>query len=138
MKFVIDASVAIKWYIPEIYEQEALSLVIAKHRFHVPELILPEFINTIWLIVRRGALTKSQGEQIVEDFVKRRWTIHSQNSVIKTAYLGAVSSGQTVYDWTYLALAVSLSCEMVTADQKFYKALEKTPLKSNLKWIGDV
>jgi predicted nucleic acid-binding protein len=37
-----------------------------------------------------------------------------------------------------LALAVALSCEFVTADEKFYQALEKTPLKANLLWIGDV
>lgn len=138
MKYVIDASVAIKWYISEIYENEAVSLLGGKNRLHVPELILSEFANTIWLIVRRGTLTQAEGEQIISDFLKQKWTIHSQKTYIDSAYKGAVSSNQTVYDWTYLALAVSLSCGMVTADEKFYKALETTPLKSNLLWIGDI
>lgn len=137
MKYVIDASVSVKWYIPEIYEQEAISLLKGKHQFHVPELIFPEFGNIIWKKVRRGDITKAEGEKIITEFSKRKLIIHSHKGIIKPAYIGAESSGQTVYDWTYLALAVSLSCEMVTADEKFYKALEKTPLKNNLKWIGD-
>lgn len=138
MNLVVDASVSIKWYVPEIYEQEAVALLKGNYRFHVPELIFPEFGNIIWKKVRRGELTKAEGERIVTEFVKRKWTIHPHRKIIEAAYIGAESSGQTVYDWTYLALAVSLSCEMVTADEKFYKALEKTPLKSRLIWIGDV
>lgn len=138
MKYVVDASVSVKWYVPEIYEQEAVSLLRGKNQFHVPELIFPEFGNIIWKKVRRGDITKAEGEKIITEFSKRKLVIHSHKKIIIPAYIGAESSGQTVYDWTYLALAVSLSCEMVTADEKFYKALEKTPLKNNLKWIGDI
>ncbi len=139
MKFVIDASVAVKWFVPEIYEQEAVSLLNNKHRFHAPELIFPEFGNIIWKkVIRRGEITQAEGEKIVSEFAQRKLTAHPQKTIIESAYTGAESSGQTVYDWTYLALAVSLSCEMVTADEIFYKALETTPLKSNLLWIGDV
>ena len=138
MKYVIDASVSVKWYVPEIYEQEAVSLLNGKPRFQAPELIFPEFGNIIWKKVGRGDLTTAEGEKIITEFSQRKWTIHPHQKIIIPAYVGADSSGQTVYDWTYLALAVSLSCEMVTADEKFYKALEKTPLKNNLKWIGDV
>jgi predicted nucleic acid-binding protein len=138
MKFVIDASIAVKWYVPEVFEKEAVSLLNGKNHFHVPELIFPEFCNVIWLKVRRSEITQTEGETIVSEMMQRTWTIHPHKKIIEPAYTGATSSGQTVYDWTYLALAVSLSCEMITADQKFYNALEKTPLKTNLKWIGDV
>lgn len=136
MKYVIDASVAVKWYVPEVFEQEAVSLLSSKNRFHAPELIYPEFCNVIWLKVRSGEITQAEGEQIVSEFTQRRLTMHPHKKMIEAAYKGAVSSGQTVYDWTYLALAVSLSCEMVTADSKFYKALETTNLRGNLKWVG--
>lgn len=138
MSLVVDASVSIKWYVPEIYEQEAVSLLKRKNRFHVPELIFPEFGSIIWKKVRRAEITKAEGDRIIKEVIKRKWTIHPHNNIIEAAYIGAESSGQTVYDWTYLALAVSLSCEMVTADARFYKALETTPLKNNLIWIGNV
>ncbi len=47
-------------------------------------------------------------------------------------------TNQTGYDWTYLALALSLGYEFVTADQRFYKALEKPRLKKYLLWIEDI
>lgn len=138
MKYVVDASVCIKWYIPETYEQEATRLLQGGHDFHAPELILPEVSNIIWKKVRRSEISSVEGERIINSFSKNSLTIHSHKQIIKSAYIGAESSGQTVYDWTYLALAVSLSCEFVTADLRFYKALENTPLKKNLLWIGDV
>ncbi len=137
MNYVVDASVSVKWYVPEIYEQEATRLLKGRHALHVPELILPEFSNIIWKKVRRGEITRAEGERIVTAFSKKKWTIHPHKRIIKSAYTGAEATGQTVYDWTYLALAISLSCEFVTADESFYKALEKTPFKTNLKWIDN-
>lgn len=137
MIYVVDASVSVKWYVPEIYEQEATRLLKGKHRLHVPELILPEFSNIIWKKAKRGEITKAEGEKITGAFSRKRWTIHSHRRIIKSAYTGAAATGQTVYDWTYLALAISLSCEFATADERFYKALENTHFRKNLKWIGD-
>jgi predicted nucleic acid-binding protein len=138
MIYVVDASVAIKWYVPEIYEQEATNLLQGNHVFHAPELIYPEFSNILWKKVRRGEITSAEGQRIIAAFAQKNLIPHPHQPLIKSAYAGAESTGQTVYDWTYLALAISLSCEFATADEKFYQALEKTPLRANLLWIGDV
>lgn len=137
MRYVVDASVAVKWYVPEIYEREATRLLKGRHQLHVPELILPEVGNIIWKKVRRGEIRKTDGESIVAAVARKRWKIHPHKRTLKSAFTGAEATEQTVYDWTYLALAISLSCEVVTADEKFYKALENTAFKAYLKWIGD-
>jgi predicted nucleic acid-binding protein len=137
MIYVVDASVAVKWYIPEIYEQEADRLLKGRHEMHAPELILPEFANIIWKKVKRAEITQSEGEKIVTAFSRRHFQIHSHKKTIKSAFTGAVNTEQTVYDWTYLALGISLSCQFITADVKFFKAIEQTAFKSSLKWIGD-
>jgi predicted nucleic acid-binding protein len=138
MTYVVDASVAVKWYVPEIYETEATRVLKGRQPLHAPELIIPEFSSIIWKKVRRGELSKAEGERIVSAISRKRWTVHPHKNIIKSAYIGAEATGQTVYDWTYLALAISLSCHFVTADGKFFKALEKTAFATNLKWIGDV
>lgn len=138
MKYVVDASVAIKWYVPEIYEQEATKLLQGQHVFHAPELIYPEFSSILWKKVRRGEVTSAEGQRVIAAFATKKLIPHAHQPLIQAAYTGAESTGQTVYDWTYLALAVARSCEFVTADEKFYRALEKTPLSANLLWIGDV
>ena len=138
MRYVVDASVAVKWYVPEIYEQEAATVLKGRHELHVPELILPEFSNIIWKKVRRGELAAAEGSKIVNAFTRKNWTLHSHRQTLRSAYAGADATGQTVYDWTYLALAISLSCEFVTADERFYNALTITAFNANIKWIGDL
>ena len=39
-----------------------------------------------------------------------------------------MASGQTVYDSAYLALAVRLHTQMITADQRFARAIGALPL----------
>ncbi|MBA2621220.1 MAG: type II toxin-antitoxin system VapC family toxin [Acidobacteria bacterium] len=138
MKRVVDASVATKWYVPEIYEQEVTRLQQSGDKFHAPELILPEFGNIVWKKVLRQEITEKEGQRIVTEFSKTKLIFYPHASIIKSVYTGAAMTNQTVYDWTYLALAVSLGCEFVTADERFYKALEKTGLKKYLLWMGDI
>ena len=138
MIIVADASVAVKWYVNEIYTAEAEKLLDGSYEIHAPELIVPEFGSIIWKKDRRGDLIKTEATKIITAFGRQDITFHSHRLLPKSAFAGAQLSGQTVYDWSYLALAVSLFCEFVTADERFYKALEKTELKKHLIWIGDV
>ena len=45
---VVDASVAVKWFVPEIYSVEALRLLDAGVRRHIPVLFHTEVGQTIW------------------------------------------------------------------------------------------
>ncbi|MBC7908879.1 MAG: type II toxin-antitoxin system VapC family toxin [Pyrinomonadaceae bacterium] len=138
MIYVVDASAAVKWYVPEQYSDEAELLLDTQHELFAPELILPEVGNIIWKKVRRAELTEAEGNKIIKAFQAAGVVTIPHTNLLSAAYTGAVLSGQTVYDWTYLALALSLNCEFVTADEKFYRALEATRLKRNLLWVGDL
>lgn len=138
MIYVVDASTAVKWYVPENHSDEAELLLDAQHELYAPELIIPELGNIIWKKVRRGELTETEGNKIIKTFQSASVSTIPHTNLLSAAYAGAVLSGQTVYDWTYLALAVSMDCEFVTADESFYRALEPTGLKRNLLWVGDV
>lgn len=138
MTFVIDASVAVKWYIPEIFENEAAKLFPRRAEFHVPELIIPEFSNIIWKKLSRGFLTKVEATEIITSFSLNRWSLHSHRSFTKSSFIGAAETGLTVYDWTYLALAISLNGQFITADEKFFNKLKDSSFNSYLVWIGDV
>jgi predicted nucleic acid-binding protein len=138
MIYVVDASTAVKWYVPEEYSDEAVLLLDKQHELFAPELILPELGNIIWKKVRQGELTEAEGNKIIKAFQAAGVVTIPHTSLLSAAYTGAVLSSLTVYDWTYLALAVSLDCEFVTADEKFYRALVAPRLKKNLLWVGDV
>lgn len=138
MRLVVDASVAVKWFVPETNKSEALKLLDGTRELHAPDLIIPELGNIIWRKHRQRHFSSAVARQIVADFQTFTIKVHSHTRPARAAYVGAELSGQTVYDWTYLALALSLSCQFVTADEKFYKALEKTSLKPHLLWVGDI
>lgn len=138
MNLVLDANVAVKFYLPEIFEEEAGRLLNTGHRFYVPELIFPEFGNIIWKKVRLGELSPDEAFEVLDAFSGIGLIVHSHRDLFRSSLEGAMATGHAVYDWTYLALAISLSCEMITADRKFYEAIAATPLKANMLWIGDV
>jgi predicted nucleic acid-binding protein len=138
MNFVVDASVAVKWYVPETFSVEAEKLLDPAHRLAAPELILPEFGNIIWKKVRRNEITGKDGSDAVKAFEKAAVATYPHRSLLQAAYTGATLTGQTVYDWTYLCLAVHLNCELVTADEKFYKSFSSGKIKQHLLWIGNV
>src|SRR5262245_27783673 len=108
MKYVVDASVAVKWYVPEIYSVEAERLLDPAHDLHAPDLIIPEFGNILWKKSGRGELTAAQARKIIEAFIEVPMLKYPASTLLGAAFAGAVQTGQTVYDWTYLALAVSL------------------------------
>ncbi len=138
MKYVVDASVAVKWYVPEDHSIEAECLLDAAHELHAPDLIVPEFGNILWKKVGRSELTAAQARKVVEAFIGVPMFKHPASPLLEVAFDGAVQSAQTVYDWTYLTLAVSLDCPMVTADEKFYLALRGGALASYLCWVADI
>jgi predicted nucleic acid-binding protein len=138
MKYVVDASVAVKWYVPEVHSVEAERLLDPAYDLHAPDLIVPEFGNILWKKVGRAELTAAQARKIVEAFIDVPMFKHPASPLLEAALDGALQSAQTVYDWTYLALAIALNCQMVTADEKFYLALRSGTLASHFCWVADV
>ncbi len=135
---VVDASIAVKWYVPEIHADTAARLLDPAHELHAPDLILPEFGSIIWKKIRRNELTAGKGREIIRAFLDVPLLKHPATPLLEPAFETANGTGQTVYDCTYLALAVALGCQMVTADEKFYQALSRGPLGASLLWVEDL
>jgi predicted nucleic acid-binding protein len=138
MNYVVDASVAVKWYVSEVFSSEAERLLAPAHELHAPDLIVPEFGNIVWKKIRLGELTAPQGRKIINAFLDLPLLKHPNSQLLLPAFEGALQSAQTVYDWTYLALAVALNLELVTADEKFYHALAHGSLARHLCWVTDI
>jgi predicted nucleic acid-binding protein len=58
-RFVIDASIAVKWVVEEPGTASALSLL-NQGRLLAPELLVAECANILWKKVRRGELSKDE------------------------------------------------------------------------------
>jgi predicted nucleic acid-binding protein len=139
VELVVDASIGVKWFVPEIYSAESVQLLDAKVRRHVPTLFYTEIAQTVWKKVHlRREVPEEDGRQILQDLQRILLDVHPTTPLLDAAFEIALRTGRTVYDSTYLALAEALGCRLVTADERLYNAIKATPLASSVLWVADV
>ena len=136
--YVVDASVAVKWFVPEIHSEHALCLLRKRFDLKAPELIQAEFGNILWKKCRAGELYGITAGEILDSFKRSPLEVRPHGAYLKLAWELAMKHRQTVYDSLYLALAMTEKARMVTADRKFFDALAGTPAERDLLWIEDV
>src|SRR6476659_1403627 len=120
--FVVDSSVAIKWYLPEPHSAKAVSLQTIGNQLHAPDFLDIELAAIAWKKIRRDGLSRADADFIVSQIPKLPLTRHPTGPLIEAAFDLADQTNRTVYDCIYLALAVQLDGTMVTADEKLVNA----------------
>lgn len=125
---VVDASVVIKWFVPEMHSERAGRLLAESHDFFAPDLLFPEVGNAIWKKVGRGELTDDLGRRLAADLATIAVDTVSTRGLLRDAHAVAVSAGITVYDAMYVALAVRLDTQVVTADDRLARAAAAHPM----------
>ncbi|HFC29705.1 MAG TPA: PIN domain-containing protein [Oceanospirillales bacterium] len=138
--YVLDASVVIKWFIPEIYWQQAVFL---QHypvsSLHAPDFVQLECTSILSKKVRRQELQLNEANQIQDLLLQMPVQMYSWQDLLLKAGQVAHATCRSVYDCLYLVLAKQLQGKMVTADKKLYLSLtESTDWSANLLWIEDI
>lgn len=140
MNLVIDASVVIKVYIPEILSdkaEEVMSRVASGDLILLaPDLLYPETGNILWRKQRLHELTPAEVEEIVDAITYLPIRIEQSRPVMPLAVSIAMHSGITVYDAMYVAVARIYETRMITADRRLVDALAKTEFKQYVQWLG--
>ncbi len=137
-RVVLDASVAVKWCLPdENLTSQAGRLLDAYHeremRFLVPDLFWLELANALWKAVWKSKIDAGRADRAlsrVRDLGIP--TVASFDSVPNAMQL-AITHGRTVYDSLYVALALRLHAELITADERLANALAA---RFPVKWLG--
>ena len=129
---VVDASVAIKWFLPEPDAEPAVALLRAGHRLIAPDLLWIEVASVLWKVARRGSLTAEEAERMISDAAAFPVEIIDSGMLLTEALRIATATDRTVYDSLYVALAVRQDAVMVTADERLVNAL------ANTKWADAV
>ena len=136
-RLIVDASVAIKWVVPEEHSEEAYSLLAEGRDLRSPDLLWAESGNILWKKWRRKELTSQEVGELLTELRRYPLRILPAEPLCDLAWEVAQRFDRSFYDSLYLALAVSDSCPFVTADRRLYNALRTAP-DFDLIWIGDV
>ncbi len=124
----MDASVVIKWFVPEVHSDAARRLLNLPHEYVAPDLLFAETANVIWKKVRRGELTPEHGQRLVTDLCGIAVDAVPSRLLAEDAHALAAAMGRTVYDSLYLALAIRLKTRMITADERLASAIAAFPI----------
>jgi predicted nucleic acid-binding protein len=134
----VDASVAVKWYFREIYREAALRLLDDRYELLAPDLLIAEFANVAWKYVRRGDATAAEARAALNELLSVPLKVHTATAVMPAAFDIACETGRTAYDSIYLTLAQIQGCQLVTADRRFYDAMQGTTYAGTMLWVEDV
>ncbi len=120
MKFVVDASVAVKWFVDETGSVEARAL--QGHDLLAPDLFFAEVANVLWGLRRRRLLTNEAYTVRIDALAAAPVAVTRTRDLIEMAAGLAVHMDHPVYDCIYVALAMHAGCQFVTADKKLHAA----------------
>lgn len=126
MILVIDASVAIKWFVQETLRPQARALLAARHEFVAPDLLVAKIANIAWKKTVRGEIPLEQARSIVRTVVLPPFisTFAESTALRERAFALAVQWKHPVYDCFYAACAEAVSAPLVSADEKFLRLLK--------------
>ena len=126
MRFVVDASVAVKLLVDEPDSDAARELAAGGRELHAPRLMASEVANALWRKARLGQIERADAGAamaLLPD-MPVRW--NDDETVTADAVRLALALDHPVCDCVYLALAHRIGATVVTADRRFVTSVEPT------------
>ena len=120
---MVDASVAVKWFLPEPGEAAAQEVLAGREKLMAPALIRVEVTAGITRKARLGEIENRDAARAV-----RMWfqavrdgvvTLVADDTDLEEAAKLALLLRHPLQECLYLALAVRLAAPLITADQQF-------------------
>lgn len=130
MILVVDASVAVKWFVEEPGTAEALPLLDKDAALIAPELVVAEVVNVIWKHLMRGDLELRQVGHVPEALPRMFAELWPVVWLARRALQIAAELRHPAYDCFYLALAESEDATLITADRRLVGRL------AGSRWAG--
>lgn len=130
MIWVVDASVAVKWYFNEpgsaaalrfLSEAEASDIQLA-----APDLLFYEVGSVIHRRTKASQISRSEAIAFVHSLRQAPIHVVEPSVLLDGAMLAAQAIGAAFYDATYLVLARGLDAQVVTADDRLINACQDT------------
>jgi predicted nucleic acid-binding protein len=132
---VVDASVAVKWFVEEPGSADALDLLKGSDLVIAPELVVAEVANVVWKHLVRGDLKHQQLVQVPDALPKMFAELWPTVWLVRRALQIATELRHPVYDCFYLALAEAEDAAVVTADRRLVQRLSGTEWEARCRLL---
>jgi len=139
-RYVVDASVAVKWLIPEEHSECAMKLLDdwleEGLELNAPKLLRLEVTNALTKYVERRVIDAEKAHEgfeifreIMLSYVEEDWPL------IEDALKASMSTRLSIYDAVYFSLAKRLKATLITADRRL---VDKVKSEINVEDIRDI
>jgi predicted nucleic acid-binding protein len=140
VNLVIDASVIIKAYVPEILSDKAEEVMVrvadGDLALLAPDLLYPETGNILWKKHRLHELALAEVDEIVDAISALPIKVEASRTVMPLAVDIAIHTGITVYDAMYVTVARIYETKLITANRKLVERLATTEFSKYIQWLG--
>jgi len=133
---VVDASVAAKAFLPEEHSQECRQVLRSAELLLAPDHIYAEVAHAASRHVRLSGLPLDTALEALADFCRLPFQLEASRELAPEACRLAADTGCTAYDALYVAVAMKHRCDLVTADARLWRTLERTPAAQRIRLIG--
>jgi predicted nucleic acid-binding protein len=138
--YVLDASVAAKWFLPQESEPLAAEALEMAQGYAegsvaliVPDLFWAEIANILWKCHRTQRISEEAAEAALRSAIELRIPTYPSGPLLSDAFAIAMRFQRTVYDSLYIALALSSQRPLITADKRLFHAVGA---EFPVRWLG--
>lgn len=133
-KIIIDSSVAVKWYLPDEENTDAIKIKSDFTRklvsVNVPLLFFYEVSNILRTVSKSLRIDTEKSTKAFEDILNLNFTTYFSKELFRDALQKAFNLDITAYDAAYVALAENLQIPLFTADEKLVKKAKSNLVKN--------
>lgn len=126
---VVDACVAIKWFLPEKGHEKAAGILDRFELMLAPDLFYIEMDAIITKKVRQKLIEPDDAPVIYKEIRNIPFKIIPYSLISKMALDLSSTLSVTQYDACYLSVAIEYNQHVLTADHRFYRAMQGTPFE---------
>lgn len=133
ISFVLDASVAISWFIEDETAKASSAIDLLRHgRAIVPAIWTWEVANALMTAERRVRLSSWENTAILQKLFELPIDVDSSTQLDTLLSVSVISREHdlSVYDGAYLELAIRHQLPLATNDTKLIKAARKSSVKT--------
>jgi predicted nucleic acid-binding protein len=134
--FVIDANVAVKWYVEQHGAHNARAVMSSGDHLIAPDLLVAEVANALWVHVRSRDIALDNALEAIGELPQLVGLV-SAADLAQGALRMAHDLVCSPYDCMYAVLAIEQKCGFVTADRKFAERLRASRRLTGVKLLDE-
>jgi predicted nucleic acid-binding protein len=134
---IVDASVAVKWFVAEQDARIADEIASSGHRLFATQILVTEAANALIRKAMIGLMSTAEARSYWRSLPNYLDDLVAVDDMIEPALLNACELRHPIYDLIYLECARRLDAQLLTADRRFTTKLAGTDLARHVTYLSD-